>query len=134
MQQLIECIPNFSEGRRQSVIDEIASAVRAVQGVRLLDVAPNPDHNRTVLTFVGPPDAVADAAFEATAAAVRLINMEEQTGEHPRMGAMDVVPFVPLTGMTMDDAVALANTVGKRIADELRVPVFLYGAAASMPT
>src|SRR5262245_61842722 len=104
MQQLVECIPNFSEGRRQDVIDVVAGAVRAVAGVRLLDVAPNPDHNRTVLTFVGAPDAVAEAAFAATSQAVRLVNMEEQTGEHPRIGAMDVVPFVPLTGMTMDDA------------------------------
>jgi glutamate formiminotransferase len=133
MQQLVECIPNFSEGRRQDVIEAVAGAVRAVAGVRLLDVAPNPDHNRTVLTFVGAPDAVADAAFASAAEAVRLINMEEQTGEHPRIGAMDVVPFVPLTGMTMDDAVALANRVGKRIADELAVPVYLYSAAATTP-
>ena len=133
MQQLVECIPNFSEGRRQDVIDAVAQAVRGVAGVRLLDVAPNPDHNRTVLTFVGAPDAVADAAFASTAEAVRLVNMEEQAGEHPRIGAMDVVPFVPLAGMTMDEAVALANRVGKRIADELGVPVYLYSAAATTP-
>jgi glutamate formiminotransferase len=133
MQQLVECIPNFSEGRRQDVIDAVAGAVKGVAGVRLLDVAPNPDHNRTVLTFVGAPDAVGEAAFAATAEAARLINMEEQTGEHPRIGAMDVVPFVPLTGMTMDEAVALANRVGKRIADELGVPVYLYSAAATTP-
>ncbi len=133
MQPLIECIPNFSEGRSQDVIDRIADAVRDVDGVRLLDVAPNPDHNRTVLTFVGPPDAVGEAAFKATAEAVRLINMEEHQGEHPRMGAMDVVPFVPVSGVTMDDAVALADKVGRRIADELGVPVYLYSAAASTP-
>src|SRR5438874_6275264 len=133
MQKLIECIPNFSEGKRQEVIEQVAAAVRDVQGVRLLDVSSNPDHNRTVLTFVGPPEAVADAAFAATAEAVRLINMEEQTGEHPRIGAMDVVPFVPLTGMTMDEAVALANSTGKRIADELGVPVYLYASAATTP-
>src|SRR2546426_1001822 len=133
MQQLVECIPNFSEGRRHEVIDQVAAAVRGVQGVRLLDVSSNPDHNRTVLTFVGPPDAVAEAAFAATAEAVRLINIEEHTGEHPRIGAMDVVPFVPLTGMTMEEAVALANKVGKRIADELSVPVYLYAAAAATP-
>lgn len=133
MQRVIECIPNFSEGRRQDVIEQIAGAVRACEGVRLLDVAPNPDHNRTVLTFVGKPQAVGEAAFRATAEAVRLINMEEQRGEHPRMGAMDVVPFVPVSGVTMDDAVALANEVGKRIAEELKVPVFLYSAAAKTP-
>lgn len=133
MQKLVECIPNFSEGRRQDVIDKVAGAVRAVQGVRLLDVAPNPDHNRTVLTFVGPPDEVAQAAFAATAQAVQLVNMEEQKGEHPRIGAMDVVPFVPLTGMTMDEAVALASKLGKRIAEELKVPVYLYSAAAATP-
>lgn len=133
MQRLIECIPNFSEGRRADVIEQIADSVRAVEGVRLLDVAPNPDHNRTVLTFVGAPEVVGEAAFHATAEAVRLINMEEQSGEHPRMGAMDVVPFVPVSGVTMDDAVALANDVGKRIAQELEVPVFLYSAAATTP-
>lgn len=115
------------------MIEQIAGAVRACEGVRLLDVAPNPDHNRTVLTFVGEPQAVAEAAFRATAEAVRLINMEEQRGEHPRMGAMDVVPFVPVSGVTMDDAVALANELGKRIAEELKVPVFLYSAAAKTP-
>src|SRR5436190_22783378 len=92
MHKLVECIPNFSEGRRKDVIDRVAGAVRGVAGVRLLDVAPNPDHNRTVLTFVGTPDAVAEAAFAATAEAVRQINMEQHKGEHPRMGAMDVVP------------------------------------------
>ncbi len=133
MQQLLQCIPNFSEGRRKEVIDRVADAVRNVESVRLLDVAPNADHNRTVLTFVGPPAAVAEAAFAATAEAVKLINMEEQKGEHPRIGAMDVVPFVPISGMTMDDAVAIANSVGKRIADELSVPVYLYAMAATNP-
>jgi glutamate formiminotransferase len=133
MQKLVECIPNFSEGRRQEVIDQVAGAVRAVSGVRLLDVSSNPDHNRTVLTFVGPPEAVAEAALAATAEAVRLIDMDQHTGEHPRIGAMDVVPFVPLTGMTMDEAVALAKSVGERIAGELGVPVYLYSAAATTP-
>src|SRR5215210_7491683 len=99
MQKIVECVPNFSEGKRQDVIDQVADAVRQVAGVRLLDVSSNPDHNRTVLTFVGPPDPVAEAAFAATAAAVKLIDMEKHAGERPRIGAMDVVPFVPLTGM-----------------------------------
>jgi glutamate formiminotransferase / 5-formyltetrahydrofolate cyclo-ligase len=133
MQKLVECIPNFSEGRRQEVIEQVAAAVREVKGVRLLDVSSNPDHNRTVLTFVGPPDEVAEAAFAATAEAVRLINMNEHTGEHPRIGAMDVVPFVPLAGASMEDAISLANRTGKRIAEELGVPVYLYSAAATSP-
>ncbi len=134
MRKLIECIPNFSEGRRQDVIDQVAAAVRGVAGVRLLDVSPNRDHNRTVVTFVGEPEAVAEAAFASTQEAVRLIDMNKHKGEHPRMGAMDVVPFVPVAGVTMDDAVALANSVGKRIAGELEVPVYLYAAAATTPT
>jgi glutamate formiminotransferase len=133
MQKIVECVPNFSEGKRQDVIDQVAGAVRQVQGVRLLDVSSNPDHNRTVLTFVGPPEGVAEAAFAATAQAAKLINMEQHKGEHPRIGAMDVVPFIPISGMTMDDAVELAKQVGKRIAGELQVPVYLYSAAATTP-
>jgi glutamate formiminotransferase len=131
MQQLVECIPNFSEGRRDDVIQAVADVVRGVPGVRLLDVSSNADHNRTVLTFVGAPEQVAEAAFRATAKAVELVDMNEHKGEHPRIGAMDVVPFVPVSGMTMDDAVALAQQVGKRIADQLLVPVYLYANAAA---
>ena len=134
MQKLIECVPNFSEGTRQDVIEAIASSVRAVEGVRLLDISSNPDHNRTVLTFVGPPDKVAEAAFDCTAEAVKLIDMEQHKGEHPRIGAMDVVPFVPVTGMTLEEAVELAKQVGERIARELNVPVYLYAAAATTPS
>ena len=133
MQKLIECVPNFSEGKRQDVIEAIAATVRSVEGVRLLDVSSNPDHNRTVLTFVGPPDKVAEAAFACTAEAVKLIDMEQQKGEHPRIGAMDVVPFVPVTGITLEEAVELAKRVGERIANELNVPVYLYAAAATTP-
>ena len=133
MQKLLQCIPNFSEGQRPEIIEQIADAVRAVEDVRLLGVSPNGDHNRTVLTFVGPPDAVAEAAFQATRKAVELIDMRVQKGEHPRIGAMDVVPFVPISGMTMADAVEVANAVGKRIAAELQVPVYLYAAAATAP-
>lgn len=134
MQKLIECVPNFSEGKRDDVIEQIAATVRAVEGVRLLDVSSNPDHNRTVLTFVGPPEKVAEAAFACTAEAVKLIDMEQHKGEHPRIGAMDVVPFVPVTGMTLEEAVELAKQVGERIARELQVPVYLYAAAATTPT
>src|SRR3954462_1045657 len=118
MQPLVECIPNFSEGRRTEVIQAVIAPLVAQRDIRLLDVDPNADHNRTVVTFVGPPAAVADAAFALTASAVQALNMEEHRGEHPRMGAMDVVPFVPISGVTMDDCVRLAQEVGERIANE----------------
>lgn len=133
MQKLMQCVPNFSEGRRQDVIDRVAGAVKEIEGVRLLDVSPNSDHNRTVLTFVGSPEAVAKAAFAATAEAIKRIDMEGHKGEHPRIGAMDVVPFIPISGVTMQDAVEIAKQVAKRIADELHVPTYLYSAAATIP-
>jgi glutamate formiminotransferase / 5-formyltetrahydrofolate cyclo-ligase len=133
MQKIIECVPNFSEGRDQDKIRQIADAAGNVEGVRLLDVASDTDHNRTVLTFVGPPEGVAEAAFRVTQAAVELIDMESHKGEHPRMGAMDVVPFIPISGATMQEAVELAKGVGARIAEELSVPVYLYSAAATTP-
>ena len=133
MQALVECIPNFSEGRRPEVIEAIVAGLRDRPGVRLLDVDPNPDHNRTVVTFVGNPNAVAAAAFDLTRAAVERLNLEEHRGEHPRIGAMDVVPFVPISGVTMDDCVQLARYVGARIAAELEVPVYLYANAATTP-
>lgn len=133
MQPLVECIPNFSEGQRPEVIEAIVAVVRDRPGVRLLDVDPNPDHNRTVVTFVGNPNAVAAAAFDLTRAAVERLNLEEHRGEHPRIGAMDVVPFVPISGVTMEDCVQLARYVGARIAAELGVPVYLYANAATTP-
>src|SRR5215203_864856 len=111
MQKLVECVPNFSEGRRPDVIRQIVAAIQDLPGIRLLDVESNADHNRSVVTFVGEPQATADAA-------VGLLNMEEHSGEHPRIGAMDVVPFVPISGMTMDECVALARQVGARIGEE----------------
>jgi glutamate formiminotransferase/formiminotetrahydrofolate cyclodeaminase len=128
---LVECVPNFSEGRDRGVLDAIASAVRGVDGVELLDVDPGAATNRTVFTFVGPPQAVAEAAFRAVAVAAERIDMRRQRGEHPRMGAADVVPFVPLQGATMADCVDLARQVGRRIGDELRIPVYLYEHAAT---
>jgi glutamate formiminotransferase len=133
MQKLVECVPNFSEGRRPEVIRQIVAAVEKCPSVRLLDVESNADHNRSVVTFVGEPEAVADAAFLLTRAAVAAINMEEHAGEHPRIGAMDVVPFVPISGVSMDECVALARRVGQRIAEELDVPVYLYAQAATTP-
>ena len=103
--KLVECIPNFSEGRSSTVVDAIAQAITGVPGAVLLDSGSDADHNRSVLTFAGPPEAVSQAAFEAIATAASLIDMEQHEGEHPRMGATDVVPFVPLSGVTMDECV-----------------------------
>ncbi|HHV61500.1 MAG TPA: glutamate formimidoyltransferase [Firmicutes bacterium] len=130
---LVECVPNFSEGRRRAVVEQIVAAVNSVDGVKLLDYSMDADHNRSVLTFVGGAGAVCEAAFRAVATAARLINMEEHTGEHPRIGAADVVPFVPLCGTTMQECVEIARELGKRVAGELGIPVYLYGEAATRP-
>jgi len=131
--QLVECVPNFSEGRRPEVIAAIRVAAAAVPGVTVLDLHADPTHNRMVLTFVGTPDAVAEAAFRSADQAARLIDMTVQSGEHPRIGATDVVPFVPVAGVTMDSCVELANTVGRRLGKELGIPVYLYARAARRP-
>jgi glutamate formiminotransferase len=133
MAEIVECVPNFSEGRRKEVVDEIVAAITSVDGVRLLDRETDPDHNRSVITFVGDRAAVSEAAFRAAKTAVARIDMNHHKGEHPRVGALDVLPFVPIAGVTMEDCVALARSVGKRIADELQVPVYLYEAAAMRP-
>ena len=131
--EIVECVPNFSEGRRKDVVDAIAAAIESTPGVRLLDREMDANHNRCVITFVGDRRAVADAAFAGARKAVELINMNQHHGEHPRVGALDVLPFVPVSGVTMQDCVQLARSVGKRIADELGVPVYLYEAAATRP-
>ncbi|MGZ9226741.1 MAG: glutamate formimidoyltransferase, partial [Anaerolineales bacterium] len=128
---LIECIPNFSEARRPEVIDQIAAAISSVEDVRLLNRSSDLDHNRTVLTFAGPPFAVEEAAFRTIQTAAELINMDNHTGEHPRLGATDVMPFVPLSEVTMDDCVAMAKRLGERVGNELSIPVYLYEAAAT---
>jgi glutamate formiminotransferase/formiminotetrahydrofolate cyclodeaminase len=130
MRKLVECVPNFSEGRDPAVIEAIAAAVRATEGCTLLDVDPGRSTNRTVYTFVGSPEAVVEGALAAARVARERIDMRTQTGEHPRVGAMDVCPFVPVSGVTMDDCVGLANAFGERVAAELGVPVYLYGHAA----
>jgi glutamate formiminotransferase/formiminotetrahydrofolate cyclodeaminase len=132
-QPVVECVPNFSEGRNAAVIKEITDAVEAVSGVRLLDVDPGANTNRTVVTFVGSPEAAEEAAFRAVARATQLIDMREHHGEHPRMGATDVVPFVPVADITMEECAEIARRVGKRIGEELDIPVFLYEHAASRP-
>ena len=130
---LIECIPNFSEARRSEVIDQIVAAITSVERARLLDRSSDLDHNRTVLTYAGPPEAVEEAAFRAIKTAAELIDLNKHTGEHPRIGATDVVPFVPLSGATMEDCVAMAKRLGQRVGDELNIPVYLYEAAATRP-
>ncbi|MEW6402133.1 MAG: glutamate formimidoyltransferase [Chloroflexota bacterium] len=129
--QLIECIPNFSEARRPEVIDQIVAAVQSVSDVKLLDRSSDLDHNRTVLTFAGSPAGVEEAAFRAIKTASELIDLDNHTGEHPRIGATDVVPFVPLSGATMDECIAIAKRLGERVGNELQIPVYLYEAAAT---
>ena len=131
--QLIECIPNFSEARRPEVIDQIVAAIQSVSDVKLLDRSSDLDHNRTVLTFAGSPAGVEEAAFRAIKTAAELIDLNNHTGEHPRIGATDVCPFVPLSGVTIDDCVAIARRLGQRVGDELSLPVYLYEAAATRP-
>jgi glutamate formiminotransferase len=130
---LIECVPNFSEGRRREVCDSIVEAVRSVPGARVLDLEMDRDHNRSVLTFVGDARPVAEAAFAAARKAVELIDLTRHEGRHPRMGAIDVLPFVPIRDAAMEDAVRLAREVGARIGRELALPVYLYEAAATRP-
>ncbi|XP_069692124.1 formimidoyltransferase-cyclodeaminase-like [Periplaneta americana] len=131
MSKIVECVPNFSEGRDQKIINAIASAVRDTDGCTLLDVDPGASTNRTVYTFVGEPPAVVRGALNAAIAASKLINMATHKGEHPRVGAMDVCPFIPVRGVTEEECVGYAKQLGHLLASELSVPVFLYGAAAS---
>ncbi|MBE0682775.1 MAG: glutamate formimidoyltransferase [Anaerolineales bacterium] len=133
MSQLIECIPNFSEARRPEVIDQIIAAIQSVSEVKLLDRSSDIDHNRTVLTFAGSIVGVEEAAFRAIKTAAELIDLDKHSGAHPRIGATDVVPFVPLSGASMDECIAIAQRLGQRVGSELSIPVYLYEAAASRP-
>lgn len=130
---ILECIANYSEARRPQVVEAISQAITSVEGVSLLDRHSDLDHNRTVLTFIGPPAEVSEAAFRSIAKAAELINLDEHQGEHPRIGATDVVPFVPISGLTMQDSVQIARQLGKRVGDELGIPVYLYEEAATRP-
>ncbi len=130
MRKLVECVPNFSEGRDRVVIDAIAEAIRSAAGCTLLDVDPGASTNRTVYTFVGAPEAVVEGALAGARVARQHIDMRTQTGEHPRLGALDVCPFVPVSNVTMDECIALANQFGQSASEELGIPVFLYGHAA----
>ncbi len=133
VQPLVECVPNFSEGRNMAVIKQITDAIEAVDGARLLDVDPGKATNRTVVTFVGSPEAVVEAAFQAIRVAGDVIDMRHQQGEHPRMGATDVCPLVPVAGIEMDSVVEYARQLGERVGSELGIPVYLYEYAATKP-
>ncbi|MEC7930479.1 MAG: glutamate formimidoyltransferase [Candidatus Thermoplasmatota archaeon] len=133
MSRLVECVPNFSEGRDHKVIDAIAAAISAVEGTEVLDIDMGGETNRTVVTFVAPPDVVGDAAFGGVARAAVLIDMRTHAGAHPRMGATAVLPFVPVSGVSMDDCVAIAHATGERIGTELGIPVWFYEEAARSP-
>src|SRR5437588_1393392 len=130
MQKLIECVPNFSEGGDEKIIREITDAIKATNGVSLLDVDPGATTNRTVVTFVGSPDAAVEAAFRGIKKAAELIDMRKHKGAHPRMGATDVCPFIPVSNVSWEEAIECANKLGNRVGDELGIPVYLYETAA----
>jgi glutamate formiminotransferase/formiminotetrahydrofolate cyclodeaminase len=133
MTKIVECVPNFSEGRDIKIINAIAGAITAVQGVKFISAEPDKDYNRTVVTFIGTPSDVVEAAFKGTQKAAELIDMTLHKGEHPRLGATDVVPFVPVSGVTMEECVKLANEFGRRVGTELGIPIYLYEEAARTP-
>ncbi len=132
MERLVECVPNFSEGRNMEVIEEILGVIKAA-GAQVLDVLPDESHNRTVVTFAGSPEIVCEAAFLSAQKASSLIDMEKHKGEHPRIGATDVIPFIPIAGVTMEDCIELAEKTGRRIGEKLGIPVYLYANAAKFP-
>ena len=128
--RLVECVPNFSEGRDMGIIKEITDAITSVEGIKLLDVDPGQATNRTVVTFVGEPEAVAEAAFRGVRKASELIDMRQHKGAHPRIGATDVLPIIPVAGITLEECAEIARTLAKRIYDELAIPTYNYEAAA----
>ena len=131
--RIIECVPNFSEGRNLDIIKQITDSIESVDGVSLLDVNPGAATNRTVVTFAGEPEAVVEAAFRSVRKAAELIDMRGHHGAHPRMGATDVLPLIPVSGITLEECAALARDLGKRIAEELEIPVYCYESAAYKP-
>jgi glutamate formiminotransferase / 5-formyltetrahydrofolate cyclo-ligase len=132
--KLVQCIPNFSEGTRPEIVARIIEGITSVSGVKLLNYSSNQDHNRSVVTFIGEPQVVLEGAFKGISEAAKLIDMEQHSGGHPRMGPTDVVPFVPVTGVSMEECVELARQLGERVARELGIPVYLYEYAATTPT
>ncbi|MBE2222749.1 MAG: glutamate formimidoyltransferase, partial [Anaerolineae bacterium] len=133
MKQIVECVPNFSNGRSPEIYNSIADEIRSVPDAHILNVSADPDHNRTVITFVGTPEAVEEAAFRAIAKAAQLINLDEHDGEHPRIGATDVCPFIPVQNTTTKECVAIAKRLGQRVGEKLGIAVYLYGDAATSP-
>ena len=133
IKKIMECVPNFSEGRDLAKVEKIVEAFRGKEGVRLLDYSTDKDHNRCVVTVIGEPEALGNAVIEAIGNAQKLIDMTKHQGQHPRMGAADVVPFIPIRNVTAEDAVALSRTVGKAVAEQYGIPVFLYEKSASAP-
>lgn len=133
MKKIIECVPNFSEGARKDVIDDIVSAVSEAKEAQVLDISSDPDHNRSVLTMVGDEQGLKDAILILFEKAIEHIDLTKHKGEHPRMGAVDVVPFVPIKGVTMDDCVALSKEIGELVANKFDIPVYLYEESASSP-
>ena len=129
--KLIECVPNFSEGMNNEVISSIARSIEDVEGISLLDVDPGRDTNRTVVTFVGPPDAVKEAAFQSIKIASELIDMSKHKGAHPRMGATDVFPLIPISGVSIEECIDLSHEIGQRVANELNISVYLYEKSAT---
>lgn len=133
MSKLVECVPNFSEGRDKEIIEKIVDEVRKTEGVKLLDYCSDKDHNRSVVTFIGGPEETKEAAFKLIKKASELIDMSKHSGAHPRMGATDVVPFIPIRDITTEECVQIAKDLGKKVGDELNIPVYLYEDAASCP-
>ena len=131
--RLVECVPNFSEGRNKEVLAQIAKAIKSVENVSLLNIDPGEAANRTVYTFVGEAEAVVEAAFRAVRTAGELIDMSQHHGTHPRIGATDVLPLIPISGITLEECAELARGLSKRIAEELQIPVYCYEAAAFKP-
>ena len=131
MNKIIECVPNFSEGRDKQIVEKIADAFRAKDNVKLLDYSSDTDHNRSVITVAGEPEALKEAVIEAVGIAVELINLTKHSGQHPRMGAVDVIPFIPIKNVTMDEAITLSKEVGEAIGEKYNLPVFLYEKSAT---
>lgn len=134
MGKIIQCVPNFSEGRNKANLELILDEIRNIEDVKLLDYSMDKDHNRSVVTFIGSPDAVVEAAFRATKKAAQVIDMRDHHGEHPRMGATDVIPLIPISEVSMEDCVKLSQELGARIGDELGISVYLYEKSASLPS
>lgn len=133
MARIVECIPNFSEGRDKAIIESIIDPVRNNKGIKLLDYSSDPDHNRTVVTFIGSPESVEEAIVDMAAAVYEKIDMRKHSGGHPRMGALDVVPFVPISNVTVDECIEMSKKVGKVVGEKFQIPVYLYEDSATKP-